>query len=109
MDREYFYKKARELEKRSETELKKRQDNVEYHLRKNPSVSYDKIPNMRDLYEKFKLVNTKTRLLTQITRDLRTHLININRNDIRRYIFMIITERFTNRYAYKWKPKGEYP
>ena len=48
MDREYFYKKARELEKRSETELKKRQDNVEYHLRKNPSVSYDKIPNMTD-------------------------------------------------------------
>ena len=52
MDREYFYKKARELEKRSETELKKRQDNVEYHLRKNPSVSYDKIPNMRDALRK---------------------------------------------------------
>ena len=52
MDREYFYNKARELEKRSETELKKRQDNVEYHLRKNPSVSYDKIPNMTDALRK---------------------------------------------------------
>jgi len=52
MDREYFYKKQRQLEQERLAELKKRQDNVEYHLRKNPSVSYDKIPNMRDALRK---------------------------------------------------------
>ena len=53
MDREYFYKKQRQLEQDSlVSELKKRQDNVEYHLRKNPSVSYDKIPNMTRLQRK---------------------------------------------------------
>ena len=52
MDREYFYKKAKELEKRSETELKKRKDNLDFHLRKNPSNSYASIPNMRDALRK---------------------------------------------------------
>jgi len=52
MDREYFYKKARELEKRSETELQKRKDNLDFHLRKNPSNSYASIPNMRDALRK---------------------------------------------------------
>ena len=48
MNREYFYQKAREKHQRSLSDLRKRQDNVEYHLRKNPSTSYDKIPNMKD-------------------------------------------------------------
>jgi len=52
MDREYFYKKARELEKRSETELQKRKDNLDFHLKKNPSNSYASIPNMRDALRK---------------------------------------------------------
>ena len=52
MDREYFYKKQRQLEQERLSELKKRQDNVEYHLRKNPSVSYDKIPNMTRCFTK---------------------------------------------------------
>ena len=52
MDREYFYKKARELEKRSETELQKKKDNLDFHLRKNPSNSYASIPNMRDALRK---------------------------------------------------------
>ena len=52
MDREYFYKKARELEKRSETELKRKQDNLDFHLKKNPSNSYASIPNMRDALRK---------------------------------------------------------
>tara|TARA_Y100001978_G_C23566155_1_gene371748 strand:+ start:30 stop:266 length:237 start_codon:yes stop_codon:yes gene_type:complete len=52
MDREYFYKKQRQLEQERLAELKKRQDNVEYHLRKNPSVSYNKIPNMTDALRK---------------------------------------------------------
>ena len=52
MDREYFYKKARELEQRSETELQKRKDNLDFHLRKNPSHSYASIPNMRDALRK---------------------------------------------------------
>ena len=52
MDREYFYKKARELEKRSETELQKKKDNLDFHLKKNPSNSYASIPNMRDALRK---------------------------------------------------------
>ena len=52
MDREYFYKKARELEKRSETEMQKRKDNLDFHLKKNPSNSYASIPNMRDALRK---------------------------------------------------------
>ncbi len=52
MDREYFYKKARELEQRSETELQKRKDNLDFHLKKNPSNSYASIPNMRDALRK---------------------------------------------------------
>ena len=52
MDREYFYKKARELEKRSETELQKRKDNLDFHLKKNPSNSYASIPNMHDALRK---------------------------------------------------------
>ena len=52
MDRECFYKKARELEQRSETELQKRKDNLDFHLRKNPSNSYASIPNMRDALRK---------------------------------------------------------
>ncbi len=52
MNREYFYKKAREKHQRSLTELQKKKDNVEYHLRKNPSTSYDKIPNMGDALSK---------------------------------------------------------
>ena len=59
MDREYFYKKARELEKRSFSELKKKQDNVEFHLRKNPSYNYSKIPNMKD--ELLKVRNGKNK------------------------------------------------
>lgn len=52
MNREYFYQKAREKHQRSLTELQKKKDNVEYHLRKNPSTSYDKIPNMNDALSK---------------------------------------------------------
>ena len=48
MNREYFYKKAREKHQSSLSDLKKKQDNLEFHLRKNPSTSYDKIPNMKD-------------------------------------------------------------
>ena len=51
MDREYFYKKARELEE-FETELQKRKDNLDFHLKKNPSNSYASIPNMRDALRK---------------------------------------------------------
>ena len=52
MYRQYFYKKSRELEQRSETELQKRKDNLDFHLRKNPSNSYASIPNMRDALRK---------------------------------------------------------
>lgn len=52
MDRKYFYDKQRQLEQERLAELKKRQDNVEYHLRKNLSVSYNKIPNMTDALRK---------------------------------------------------------
>tara|TARA_B100001057_G_C22777848_1_gene922375 strand:+ start:377 stop:613 length:237 start_codon:yes stop_codon:yes gene_type:complete len=52
MDREYFYKKARELEQRSETELQRRKDNLDFHLKKNPSHSYASIANMRDALRK---------------------------------------------------------
>lgn len=52
MNREYFFKKSRDQQQRRLSDLKKRQDNVEYHLRKNPSTSYDKIPNMNDALSK---------------------------------------------------------
>ena len=38
--------------KRSETELQKKQDNLDFHLKKNPSNSYASIPNMRDALRK---------------------------------------------------------
>ena len=40
------------MEKRSETELQKRKDNLYFHLKKNPSHSYASIPNMRDALRK---------------------------------------------------------
>ena len=52
MDREYFYAKQRQLEQERETELKRKQDNLDYHLKKNPSHSYASIPNMRDALRK---------------------------------------------------------
>lgn len=52
MDREYFYAKQRQLEQERETELQKRKDNLDFHLRKNPSNSYASIPNMRDALRK---------------------------------------------------------
>jgi len=52
MDRKYFYDKQRQLEQERLAELRKKQDNVEYHLRKNPSFSYNKIPNMTDALRK---------------------------------------------------------
>ena len=52
MDREYFYAKQRQLEQERETELKRKQDNLDYHLKKNPSQSYASIPNMRDALRK---------------------------------------------------------
>ena len=48
MDREYFYAKQRQLEQERETELKRKQQNLDFHLKKNPSNSYASIPNMRD-------------------------------------------------------------
>ena len=52
MDREYFYAKQRQLEQERETELQKRKDNLDFHLKKNPSNSYASIPNMRDALRK---------------------------------------------------------
>ena len=52
MDREYFYAKQRQLEQERETELKRKQDNLDFHLKKNPSNSYASIPNMRDALRK---------------------------------------------------------
>tara|TARA_E500000178_G_C17005753_1_gene748034 strand:- start:480 stop:716 length:237 start_codon:yes stop_codon:yes gene_type:complete len=52
MDRKYFYDKQRQLEQERLAELRKKQDNVEYHLRKNPSFSDNKIPNMTDALRK---------------------------------------------------------
>ena len=51
MDR-ILLQKTKTVGTREVIELKKRQDNVEYHLRKNPSVSYNKIPNMTDALRK---------------------------------------------------------
>ena len=73
------------------TEKETRQSK-EYYLCKNPSISYDKIPNMRYFLRKVQTGKHKDTTFDAITIDLRTHLININRNDIRRYIFMIITK-----------------
>ena len=52
MDREYFYKKARELEQEVGDGTEKRKDNLDFHLKKNPSNSYASIPNMRDALRK---------------------------------------------------------
>ena len=52
MDREYFYAKQRQLEQERETELKRKQQNLDFHLKKNPSNSYASIPNMRDALRK---------------------------------------------------------
>ena len=52
MDREYFYAKQRQLEQERETELKRKQDNLDFHLKKNPSNPYASIPNMRDALRK---------------------------------------------------------
>ena len=52
MDRQYFYAKQRQLEQERETELKRKQDNLDFHLKKNPSNSYASIPNMRDALRK---------------------------------------------------------
>ena len=52
MDRQYFYAKQRQLEQEREKDLKRKQDNLDYHLKKNPSHSYASIPNMRDALRK---------------------------------------------------------
>ena len=52
MDREYFFNKQRQLSQERETELKRKQDNLDFHLKKNPSHSYASIPNMRDALRK---------------------------------------------------------
>ena len=52
MDREYFYAKQRQLEQEREKDLKRKQDNLDFHLKKNPSNSYASIPNMRDALRK---------------------------------------------------------
>ena len=69
MDREYFYAKQRQLEQERETELKRKQDNLDFHLKKNPSNSYASIPNMRDALRRFKLENIKIKVLTQSMND----------------------------------------
>ena len=52
MDREYFFNKQRQLSQQRETELKRKQQNLDFHLKKNPSNSYASIPNMRDALRK---------------------------------------------------------
>ena len=52
MDREYFFNKQRQLSQERETELKRKQQNLDFHLKKNPSNSYASIPNMRDALRK---------------------------------------------------------
>ena len=47
MDRQYFYAKQRQLSQEREKDLKRKQDNLDYHLKKNPSHSYATIPDMR--------------------------------------------------------------
>ena len=69
MDREYFYVKQRQLEQERETELKRKQDNLDYHLKKNPSHSYASILICVMRCVKFKLENIKIQLLTQNTTD----------------------------------------
>tara|TARA_Y100001978_G_scaffold39287_1_gene34973 strand:+ start:151 stop:384 length:234 start_codon:yes stop_codon:yes gene_type:complete len=51
MDREYFYKKAREKEQGRETELQKKKDNLDFHLR-NTATAYNRIPDMKDALHK---------------------------------------------------------
>ena len=52
MDREYFFNKQRQLSQEREKDLKRKQDNLDFHLKKNPSYSYASIPNMRDALRK---------------------------------------------------------
>ena len=52
MDREYFFNKQRQLSQEREKDLKRKQDNLDFHLKKNPSHSYASIPNMRDALRK---------------------------------------------------------
>ena len=47
MDRTYFFNKQRQLSQQRETELKRKEDNIELYLRKNPSNNYNKISDMR--------------------------------------------------------------
>ena len=47
MYRTYFFNKQRQLSQQRETELKRKEDNIELYLRKNPSNNYNKIPDMR--------------------------------------------------------------